>query len=425
MMRDLVVLGGGAAGTSAALEARDRGLDVVLVEARVRSPREQSLAALADELAHRPLRRAPLERRVEGFRHAVRRAGEAAAALVDHRDQRLARSGVARLIGHATLPGEDGLVVVESLGMREELRARHVLIASGSRPRPLLDRDGPTDGDDRADLLDLEAPPASACVAGGGRMGVLLAGLLACAGTEVTLVEASSRLLPGADADVASAVQRALEHAGARLVTGLRAQQVSRGAGAWDVPGVGSVERLYVTAGRLPDLSGFGPFAAGVTPTPASEHATTIPWLFLAGAATGRAMTAEAARRDGRAAVRGLLGRTEHVPIRDVPAVVGGAGACGWAGMTEDEARASGQSTLTGRARLPGRGSLLPGFVKVVGAQGSRRVLGVHVAGQGREAVTLGAAMVELGASLDDLAAMAFPPGPAQSLVDAAASASA
>lgn len=428
-VRDLVILGGGAAGTGAALEARACGLDVVLVEARVRSAREQSLVALADELAIRPLRRAPAERRPDGFRHAVRRAGEAASAFLDQRDQLLARRGVDRLIGRARLPGAEGVVEVEHDGATDEIRARHVLLASGSRPVTLPGPGGSAvEGDDRAVILD-ELPPASACVVGGGRHGVLLSALLACAGTDTWLVERSERLLPRADADVSSAIQRAIEHAGVVLSTGTSVRMVHRDGASWRVDGVlgaPSFDRVYVAAGRRPDLSAFGPRVAEAVAPSLREHShrTAWPWLFVAGEASGRSLTAEGARREGRAAVRTLLGRPEHVPLKDVPFLVGGAGACGWAGMGEDEALAQGHSLLVGRARLAGRGAHLPGFVKVLADRGSRRLLGVHVVGLGREAVALGAALIELGVGLDELAAMAFPVGTAaEALVEAAGSA--
>jgi dihydrolipoamide dehydrogenase len=107
------------------------------------------------------------------------------------------------------------------------------------------------------------------------------------------------------------------------------------------------------------------------------------------------------------------------------PTIVTGVGGCGWVGPTEAQARRRGHALLVGRAAIPGRGRIAPGFAKVVVDRGSQRILGVHVAGaQGREAVALGAVLVEHGLSRQDLARMAFPAGsPAQALVEAASSA--
>jgi len=427
---DLVVLGGGPAGTAAALAARRRGLDVVLVEARQRSAREVALFALADDLAVRPLRLAPAERRGLGFRQAIRRAGEVAAAAVDQRDQLLARRGVERVAGHATLTGKPGEVVVATGSESGVIHSRHVLLASGATPR--LAGGTLPEGDIRGALLDEREPPKSAVVVGGGREGVMLAGLFAAAGTSVTLIERTSRLLRLADIDVAAAVKRALESSGARVMTekdvlGIDALQdgarVVRGEGLE----VGPVELALVTVGRAPDLGGLGLDLSGVVrlPMPTQRYDTALPWLWIAGAAAGRPISAEAARREGRAVVSRAFGGGEHVPYHAIPHVVGGPASAGWVGLTEAEAAAAGHSLLIGRARMPGRGAQLPGFIKLLASASSQRLLGIHAVGAGsREVVGLASALLELGASRADLAAMAFSVGsPSEALVEAAAAA--
>jgi dihydrolipoamide dehydrogenase len=117
-----------------------------------------------------------------------------------------------------------------------------------------------------------------------------------------------------------------------------------------------------------------------------------------------------------------LSERPVHVPLDAIPVFVGGAGGCGWSGLTEHGARERGHALRVGRAQLPGRGALPPGFVKLVADRSSNRVLGVHVVGaQAREAVALGALAVEAGLSRLDLAALAFAEGsPADALCRAA-----
>ena len=151
---DLVVIGGGSAGTAAALHARAHGLSAVLVESDERSTHRVAEDALADLLSLRPLSRAPRQRVEEGFQRAVRRAGEVAAAASDRRDRLLARTDVARLTGRARLTGERGAVEVTSAHAMEHLRARWVLLATGSR-RSVLPG-GATDA--RGALLDAAEP---------------------------------------------------------------------------------------------------------------------------------------------------------------------------------------------------------------------------------------------------------------------------
>jgi pyruvate/2-oxoglutarate dehydrogenase complex dihydrolipoamide dehydrogenase (E3) component len=450
-MRDLVVVGGGAAGAAAALAARERGWDVVLVEGRGRPGRALLESALADTLAWRPLPpRPPGSPSGESlpFRQAIRAAGERAAAGTDRRDGLLARRGVARLVGRGRLTGEPGVVLVGREDSGETLRARHVLLATGGRPIVAQRSPAQPFADERIRLADEASPPESAIVVGGGRQGVALAGLLACAGCRVVLVEKECRLLPHADADLSLAVARALEAAGVRVflsheAVDMRAARVVVARTAridvtrsppiaeqGDAGGEQVLEasRVYAAGARAPDLACLpAELAAAVTiPMPAQEYRTAIPWLLVAGSASGRALGTEAAQREGRAAVALLAGEHVHVPERAIPRFVAGIGGGGWVGAAEVESVREGHSVLVGRATLAGQGSLPPGFVKVVVDRGSQRLLGVHVAGsQGREAVVLAAALLELGAGRPELAAMAFPPGsPAEALAEAAASAS-
>jgi pyruvate/2-oxoglutarate dehydrogenase complex dihydrolipoamide dehydrogenase (E3) component len=427
-VRDLVVIGGGWAGTAAALAARAAGLDVVLVEARERAPRALAETALAEDLAARPLGRATSDRRAEAFRRAVRRGGEAAAAEMDRRERLLGRASVDRVSGRGRLSSEAGRVDVEGSGRGESVRARAVLIATGSRPAS----DAP---DDRHGLLDEPSPPESAIVVGGGSEGVVLAGLLACAGTRVTLVERQDRVLPRADADVSAAVARALTAVGATLrlgatATAIEVRGASRVATVATGAGTGEIEasRVLIASGRRPEWGGLDAPAevlAGL-PLPEQVQATALPWLFAAGSATGRIAWPEASQREGRAVVELVQGRRAHVPYHAVPRLVAGAGGAGWAGLTEAQCRERGHVLLIGRASLAGHGAVAGGFVKVLVDAGSSRLLGVHAAGAlAREAVVLGALALEAGLGRGDLAPLAFPASShAEALVDAVAGAS-
>jgi dihydrolipoamide dehydrogenase len=412
--QDLVILGGGAAGTAAALSAAAAGLSVVLVEpGRFRRSRE-SETALAELLARRPLAGAPGERRVEGWRGAVRRAGEAAAAADDRRERRLREHGVARVCGTGRLSAEPGEVRLDG----HVLRGAHVLVATGSLATPPRGCAAePAAWLDRARLFDGDRAPASALVVGGGLEGVGLAGLLAAAGTAVVLTSAAGRLLPEADPDLSAAVERSLSAAGVDLRLGRRPEHVDRGESGHRVCLDDGDEMLVscclATGARRPDRDTCGLDELGLDLPQVlepQEYATPRADLVLAGSATGRTLVPEAATREGRAVVARLLGRSEHVPHEAVPKLVAGVASCGWAGASEPDLRARGHALRIGRAQLPGRGRQRPGFVKLLADSNSNRVLGVHAVGaEAREASLLGAVAVEAGLSRLDLVAMAFP----------------
>lgn len=438
-MRDLVVVGGGAAGTAAARAAAELGLDIVLIEPMRRSARQLAMGVLAEDLVARPIAAAEATRRDAAFVQALRHAGEAAAGVRDRRDRRLDRLGVARLVGEVrvdALAAESpaGPVEIEvdvGAGEVEHLRGAAVLLATGGTPVAPVDCElGPRALADPRELLDRSRAPRSAVVVGGGRGGVELAGLLATAGTEVTLLETRDRLVPDADEDISRALERALRDQGVIVRTGRSARAIERGAEGVTVrheaAGGGDeetarAELAHAATGRAPE----GEPQAAPSRDPAARLRTRAPWLWRAGGAAGGSCSPERAAREGRAAVRLLAGRPEALTLDAAPVLVRGLGGCGWSGMTEREARARGLSLLVGRAALPGRAPVPAGFVKVVAARGSHRVLGIHVAGpRAAELVGVGAVLVEAGTSLLDVRAHAFPAGSAsEALVEAAATA--
>lgn len=424
---DLVVLGGGAAGTAAAVRAAEQGLSVVLVEpGHVRRERE-SESALADLLAQRPLAGAPVERRKDGWRAAVRRAGEAAAAADDRRERRLRALSVARVSGTGRLTALPGEVSLDG----HSLQGRHVLVATGSASElPETCRSEPQAWTDRARLLDQDAPPESALVVGDGLESAGVAGWLAAAGTQVVLACPSASLLPTADPDLGAAVERALQARGARLLLGCRPTEVVQAEGGGARVSLDDGQEVEVaccltTGARRPDRSASGLDELNLDlpdVLPEQEYATAREDVFLAGSASGRILVPEAATREGRAVVAAILGRREHVPHAAVPKLVSGVAGCGWTGLAEPLARARGHALTIGRAQLPGIGRLRPGFVKVLSDSSSNRVLGVHAVGaQAREAILLGAVAVESGLSRLELASWAFPEdSAAAALVEAA-----
>ena len=125
--------------------------------------------------------------------------------------------GVGRLAG-------EGTVAVEGPdGTTTELQGRHVILAAGSVPRTLpgFDIDGRlvVTSDE---LLSIEQLPASAVVVGGGAIGCEFASMMSDLGTEVTILEALPKILPGCDKDVADLVVRSFKKRGITIRTGVQ-----------------------------------------------------------------------------------------------------------------------------------------------------------------------------------------------------------
>jgi dihydrolipoamide dehydrogenase len=337
---DAVVIGAGAGGLTVAIGLARLGRRVALVErAEVGGDctntgciPSKRLIELARELpsAASPDDVATLLERVRALREEVRHDDEALLA---------AHPGLTLVRGEATLAaaaaGRGAPDVVVSRGDAPlRLRARHVVLAVGAAPRhlelPGLARERCLTSDD---VFDLEAPPASLAVLGGGAMGVELSGAFARLGVPTTLVERADRLLPAAEGEAAAIVRRALERRGVVVHTGTEAVgwhadelELRRGDGERLIA---PAARVLVAIGRRPRSDGLGLEALGLAGGGAavvtdSQHRTGVPGLWAIGDVTGRATSSHAANEQGRRLVRRLALPLPLVPEGDYPSVVFG-----------------------------------------------------------------------------------------------------
>lgn len=406
---DVVVIGGGWGGYTAAVAAARHGRRVALVE------RDQ----LGGVCLHRGciptkvlLQTADLlatARRAEEF--GVRlpapeldyaRVRERKAAVVGQLFrglQGLVRAsnvtliaGVARLTGPTTVAIDNG----------QSLTADQIIIATGSRPRPLPGV--PFDG--RAilssdHLLEVEQPPRSLIVLGAGAVGVEFASCYADYGSEVTLVEMAPLIVPLEDHDVSAALARSLTARGIRILTGARARSESiapaEGGVRLEVETGGTVETLaaealLVAIGRQAVTDDLGLEAAGVAVergfiTVDDQMRTTVPSIYAVGDVNGGLLLAHVAAAEGEVAAGAIAGqRSIGLDSRRLPRATYCRPQVASAGLSEREATAAGHLVITGRAQLRANGKALitgepEGFVKIVADQHNGDVLGVHMIG--------------------------------------------
>ncbi|GGZ97702.1 dihydrolipoyl dehydrogenase [Streptomyces purpurascens] len=416
---DVIVIGGGTGGYSAALRAAALGLDVVLVE--------------RDKVGGTCLHRGCVPSKamlhaaelVDGIAEARERWGVKATldavdwpALVATRDDivarnhrgveaHLAHAGVRVVRGSARLTGPRSVRVEDAAdrGAQVFTARRGLVLATGSRPRALpgLEPDGRrvVTSDD---ALFAPGLPASVLVLGGGAIGVEYASFHRSLGAEVTLVEAADRIVPLEDADVSRHLTRGLKkrgidvRAGARLLDaevlddGVRARvRTARG----ETVTVGA-ERLLVAVGRAPVTDGLDVAAAGLTtdgrgfvvPADWDRLETAVPGVHVVGDLLPPPSLglAHASFAEGLLVAETLAGvPSPPVDYAAVPRVTYSSPQTAAVGLSEAEARARGHDVVAGsmpltavaKGMVHGRG----GIVKVVTEAGGGRVLGVHLVG--------------------------------------------
>lgn len=420
---DVAVLGGGPGGYTAAIRAAQAGRSVVIIERdklggtclhRGCIPsksllRSAEVFATIGEAASYGVAMPAGEVSVD-WKAVVTRKNNIVeqlhrglkALMKQHRIEVMNGSG--RIIGPSIFSPRSGAVAVELAdGESETVVPKHLIIATGSRPRRL---DGlPYDGVNVVtsdEALDWHSRPSSIIIVGGGVIGVEWASMLSDFGTDVTLVETADRLLPGEDKDIGSELSKALQKRGVKVLTGALLDPAtckvadSGVSAAVQVRGETrtlTAERMLVSVGRQGNVENLGLENTDVKSNNGfvivNPHTlqTGEPHIYAIGDCIGGVQLAHAAMHEAEVAVQHLAGgQATRAADRDIPRAIYSrpeAAAIGW---TEADAKANGYQVKTAKIPFRALGKALvygesAGFAKVVADSSSGDLLGVHFVG--------------------------------------------
>ncbi len=356
---DLIIVGAGSAGLTAARFARGLGLSVALVERSrvggdctwtgcVPSKALLKAAGVAHSMRKADLFGLPPFDPAVDLRAVMERVRSVIRGIYDAESpDALAREGIDVIVGEASFTGPD---VVRVDG--RSLTGRRFLVCTGASPVvpaiPGLDGVG---FHTYESVWDMEELPETMAVIGAGTVGCELAQAFVRLGSEVTLIEAADRILPSEDPEAAEVVSRRFADERIKVITGQSAQCVSPRDGAAGVsirlPDGDSVdaEVLLVAVGRRPNIKGLGLEAAGVQATaagiPVSRHLQTANRrIYAAGDVTGGPQFTHYAGWQGFMAVRNAFLPMNTAAVRDsVPRAVFTDPAVAQTGLTEAEAK--------------------------------------------------------------------------------------
>jgi dihydrolipoamide dehydrogenase len=303
--------------------------------------------------------------------------------------------------GTGKLAGAGKVEVAGADGKTVTLDAKNIVVATGSEPSPLpgvtIDQKRIVDS---TGALSLAEVPKSLVVIGAGIIGLELGSVWRRLGAKVTVVEFLDRITPGADAEIAKTLQRALAKQGMEFklgmkVTGAKAAKAGVTLTMEPVAG-GTAETLdadYVllAIGRRPYTEGLGLDSVGITPDKRgfieTDHwKTTAPGVWAIGDVTHGPMLAHKAEDEGVACIETIAGHAGHVNYGIIPSVIYTWPEVAWVGQTEEELKAAGRAykagkfpfTANSRAKINHEAE---GFVKVLADAATDEVLGVHMIG--------------------------------------------
>ena len=443
---DLVVIGAGPAGYSAAIRAAQLGMSVACVDKSIDSEGSATLGgtclnwgcipskALLD-ISHKYK---DLDRYDEigvtvneysvDIGSVMSRKSAVVKQLTGGIQMLFQGNGVATFAGTGTLiPGPKVRCVPHS-GSPEILDAEHVILASGSVPIDIAA--APVDGEfvvDSQGALEFQEVPKRLGIIGAGIIGLELGSVWSRFGSEVVVLEALDTFLPTVDERIARDALRSMRKQGLDIRLGTRVVQTDVEDGEVVVQYVLQDEtqelrcdKLIVAVGRRPYTEGLLEADSGVNLDERGSLyvndlcQTGSPEVFAVGDSVRGPMLAHKAMEEGVMVAERIGGAKPMVNYDCVPSVIYTHPEIAWVGRTESDLKAEGMDTKSGVFSFGANGRALAGndsegVVKVVAEAETDRIMGVHIFGpQASELIAEAVIAMEFGASAEDLGLTMF-----------------
>ncbi len=432
MSFDIAIVGGGPGGYTAAEEAAARGLSVVLFE--------------RDLVGGTCLNRGCIP--TKALLHDA--APDASFEAMHARKQAVVlqlRQGIEKLLKQRKVTLVRGQATIEAPGVvscdGQTYEARDIVVATGSAPStipvPGVELPGVYSSND---LLEGEGVQLSSLViVGGGVIGVEFATMYASLGARVTILEATDRILPPFDREIAQRVAMHLKKHGVAVEASARVTGIQGEPGALTVSYVDKrgnekaveAEGVLVACGRHANTEGL--FSASLAPEltrgalvcDAAGHTSVAHLWAIGDVVAGNIQLAHVAEAQGRNVVAAICGDDPLVETGIVPSCVYTSPEVASVGLTESEAKAQGMAVRTAKALTGANGKCLvegseSGFVKLVADASTGTILGAQlVCPRATDLVAELALAISLGCTATQLAAVIHPHPTVSELVSSAA----
>jgi dihydrolipoamide dehydrogenase len=431
---ELLVLGAGPGGYTAAFRAADLGLKVVLVE---RYPtlggvclnvgcipskallHAAKVIAESEDMGAHGVRFAKPEIDIDGLRGwkdgVVKKLTGGLGGLAKGRKVQV-------VTGKATFAGPNA-VRVEGEGGTQTISFDQCVVAAGSEPvkLPFIPHDDPRVIDSTG-ALELDGMPGRMLVIGGGIIGLEMATVYDALGAKITVVELMDQIIPGADKDIVKPLHKRIAARYEAIHLKAKVTAVEAGEAGLKVTIEGpdgtmedTFDKVLVAVGRRPNGKGLGLEAAGVHVdergfVPVDEQQrTNVRHIFAIGDVVGQPMLAHKAVHEGKVAAEVAAGSNRIFDARVIPSVAYTDPEVAWVGMTENEAKEKGVKVgkgvfpwaASGRSLALGRDE---GVTKLLFDHETDRVVGAGIVGPNAgDLIAEVALAIEMGADATDL----------------------
>ncbi len=438
---EVLVLGAGPGGYTAAFRAADLGKKVVMVDGR------GPLGGVCLNIGCIPSKALLHAAKViaetrELSAHGVSFAGPTIDldALRSWKDGVVSRltgglTGLAKqrkvqtLVGTGTFTGDHMLSVEGTDGSTTTVSFDSAIIAAGSEPvqLPFIPHDDPRVVDSTG-ALELDDIPERLLVLGGGIIGLEMATVYSELGSKISVVELMDQLIPGADKDLVTPLTKRIAKTYEAIWLGTKVTAMSAGpdgltvsfdaSGSKDkqkAPETAVFDKVLVAVGRRPSGRAVGADKAGVTVDERGfipvdkQQRTNVPHIFAIGDVVGQPMLAHKAVHEGRVAAENTAGHNRYFDATVIPSVAYTDPEVAWVGVTENEAKAAGVKygkgvfpwAASGRSLSLGRDE---GLTKLLFDEANDRIIGAGIVGPSAgDLISEAAHAIEMGSDAADI----------------------
>jgi NAD(P) transhydrogenase len=430
---DLIVVGSGPAGRRAAIQAAKLGKKVLVIE---QGRRVGGVSVHTGTIPSKTMRETALNLsgwRERGFYGKAYRVKEEISAedlrrrlliTLDHEvevlEHQFARNRVHHVRGKASFITPDTMAILKEDGETMHVMGKSILLAVGTRPfRPdYIPFDGKTviDSDE---LLEIQDLPRSMVVIGAGVIGIEYATIFSALDTAVTVIDPKPNMLEFIDKEIVEDFTYQLRDRNMKLLLGQKAEKVERlpdGKVSVQVDTGRKIitDMVLFAAGRIGATDSLNLAAAGLEADSRGRlkvnpetFQTSVPHIFAAGDVVGFPSLASTSMEQGRIAARVAVGAIGMEPQKYFPYGIYAVPEISTCGLTEEEMKERGIPYECGIARFreTSRGHIMgleSGLLKLIFSLKTRRLLGVHIVGEGAtELVHIGQAVLNLKGTVE------------------------
>ena len=436
---DLVVIGGGPGGYVCAIRAAQLGLKAACVESRgalggtclnVGCIPSKSLLNLSENFhkAQKDFNKQGIE--IEGIKLNIEKMmsnkNKSVQVLTKGVEFLFKKNKVTYFKGKGVLFSKNDVVVYESGNKRTNIRAKNIVIATGSDvahlPGVNIDEKNIVSS---TGALSFEKVPKKLAIIGGGYIGLEMGSVWSRLGSEVTVIEYLEYITPGMDREISNEFQKILSKQGIKFKMGSKVESVKNKGNLVSIKYINvknskeetvDFDKVLVSVGRKPYTEGLNLTKVGVKRDNNGrievndKLQTTINNIYAIGDVIKGPMLAHKAEEEGIAVAEILAGQAGHVNYDVIPGVVYTSPEVATVGKTEEQLKEKNISYKVGkfpflansRAKVNNE---TDGFVKILADSKTDKVLGVHIIGPNcGDMIAEMALAMEFGASSEDIA---------------------